>query len=47
MTITGERATAGRERARRRAARRTARSALLFLSPWIVGFVVFTAWPLV
>lgn len=47
MTITGERATVARERARRHAARRTTRSALLFLSPWIVGFVVFTAWPLI
>lgn len=35
-----------RERSRRRAARRNLRSALLFLSPWIVGFSVFTAWPL-
>jgi multiple sugar transport system permease protein len=31
----------------RRARRRNARAALLFLSPWIVGFLVFTAWPLV
>ena len=36
-----------RERSRKRAARRNLRSALLFLSPWIVGFTVFTAWPLV
>lgn len=35
-----------RTRARRRAARRNTRSALLFLSPWIIGFAVFTAWPL-
>ncbi|PWC03054.1 carbohydrate ABC transporter permease [Agromyces badenianii] len=36
-----------RERGRRRASRRNLRSALLFLSPWIVGFVVFTAWPMI
>lgn len=35
-----------RTRPRRRAARRNTRSALLFLSPWIIGFAVFTAWPL-
>ena len=35
-------------RARRRgAAWREARPALLFLSPWIVGFLVFTAWPMI
>ncbi len=32
---------------RRRAARRNTRSALLFLSPWLIGFAVFTAWPLI
>ncbi|WP_345801425.1 sugar ABC transporter permease [Microbacterium sp. AZCO] len=36
-----------RRRARRRARRRNLFSALLFLSPWIIGFVVFTAWPLI
>ena len=36
-----------RQRSRRRAARRNTRSALLFLSPWLIGFAVFTAWPLV
>jgi multiple sugar transport system permease protein len=36
-----------RERNRRRASRRNLRSALLFLSPWIVGFLVFTAWPMI
>src|SRR3712207_4215007 len=25
--------------------RRDTRAALLFISPWIVGFLVFTAWP--
>lgn len=30
----------------RAARRRETRSALLFISPWIVGFVVFTAWPI-
>ncbi|WP_461473287.1 carbohydrate ABC transporter permease [Microbacterium sp. HJ5] len=34
-------------RGRRRARRRYVGSALLFLSPWIVGFLVFTAWPLI
>ncbi|WP_425455157.1 carbohydrate ABC transporter permease, partial [Agromyces tardus] len=32
---------------RRRAARRNLFSALLFLSPWLIGFVVFTAWPMI
>ena len=36
-----------RERGRRRARRRNVLSALLFLSPWMVGFVVFTAWPMI
>lgn len=36
-----------RARSRRRARRRYVGSALLFLSPWIVGFLVFTAWPLI
>jgi multiple sugar transport system permease protein len=40
-------ASARRRRGRRRAARRNVGSALLFLSPWIVGFVVFTAWPMI
>ncbi|GHG51164.1 sugar ABC transporter permease [Flavimobilis marinus] len=29
----------------RRARRRDARAALLFLSPWLLGFAIFTAWP--
>lgn len=29
----------------RRARRRETRNALLFISPWIVGFLVFTLWP--
>ncbi|MBE0011082.1 sugar ABC transporter permease [Arthrobacter sp. AET 35A] len=29
----------------RAARRRTARAALLFLSPWIAGFLIFTLWP--
>ena len=33
--------------ARRRRGRRDTRAALLFISPWIVGFLVFTAWPIV
>jgi multiple sugar transport system permease protein len=36
-----------RARSRRRARRRHTRSALLFLSPWLIGFAVFTAWPLI
>lgn len=35
-----------RARQRRRARRRDFVAAMLFLSPWIVGFLVFTAWPL-
>ena len=35
----------GRSRARGRLERRDTRAALLFISPWIVGFLVFTAWP--
>ncbi|NQX13733.1 sugar ABC transporter permease [Microbacteriaceae bacterium VKM Ac-2855] len=31
---------------RRRARRRNTVSALLFISPWILGFAIFTAWPL-
>lgn len=31
--------------AQRRARRRDARAALLFLSPWLLGFAIFTAWP--
>jgi len=38
---------AARLRSRRRARRRYVGSALLFLSPWIIGFLVFTAWPLI
>jgi multiple sugar transport system permease protein len=37
----------GRQRSRRRAARRNLGSALLFLSPWLLGFAIFTAWPLI
>ena len=36
-----------RLRSQRKARRRNTRSALLFLSPWIVGFLVFTAWPMI
>ena len=32
-------------RSRGSTARRDTRAALLFISPWIVGFLVFTAWP--
>jgi multiple sugar transport system permease protein len=31
---------------RRRAKRRNLGAALVFLSPWIIGFLVFTAWPI-
>jgi multiple sugar transport system permease protein len=52
VTATADRRAAmhddqGRVRGRRRARRRYVGSALLFLSPWIIGFLVFTAWPLV
>jgi multiple sugar transport system permease protein len=30
---------------RRRAERRELMAALLFISPWIIGFLIFTAWP--
>jgi len=36
-----------RRRSRRRASRRNFGSALLFLSPWLIGFLIFTAWPLI
>jgi multiple sugar transport system permease protein len=41
-------AAPARARARRRtpSERRDARAAYRFLSPWIIGFVVFTAWPI-
>jgi multiple sugar transport system permease protein len=37
--------TGGRRRGRQE--RRDTRAALLFISPWIVGFLVFTAWPMI
>lgn len=36
-----------RARSRRAARRRNVGSALLFISPWLIGFAVFTAWPLI
>jgi multiple sugar transport system permease protein len=44
---THEHTDPARARGRRRARRRYVGSALLFLSPWIIGFLVFTAWPLI
>lgn len=47
--LTQRRGSAGRipvSPQRRRARRRNVLAALLFISPWIVGFLVFTAWPL-
>ncbi|RIQ18862.1 sugar ABC transporter permease [Jiangella rhizosphaerae] len=34
-------------RARRIGRRRETRAALLFISPWIIGFLIFTAWPII
>ncbi|WP_222851707.1 carbohydrate ABC transporter permease [Phytoactinopolyspora mesophila] len=34
-------------RAKRISRRRNTRAALLFISPWIIGFLVFTAWPII
>lgn len=33
--------------ARRRAERRNLIAALLFISPWLLGFLIFTAWPMI
>lgn len=33
-------------RARRRASRRNTLAALGFISPWLIGFAIFTAWPI-
>ncbi len=33
-------------RAQRKFRRRDTRAALLFISPWIIGFLIFTAWPM-
>jgi multiple sugar transport system permease protein len=38
---------ATRTAARRRAKRRNLGAALVFLSPWIAGFLIFTAWPII
>ncbi|MEU1972824.1 sugar ABC transporter permease [Microbacterium sp. NPDC019599] len=38
---------ASRTRSRRRARRREVTAAMLFLSPWLIGFLIFTAWPLI
>ncbi|MGP3535675.1 carbohydrate ABC transporter permease [Microbacterium sp. RD1] len=48
MTVVSE-ATVdeSRRRSRRRARRRNTGAALLFLAPWLIGFAVFTAWPLI
>lgn len=49
MTTTSTRtrsATADRRPGRRKRQRQDLRAALLFLSPWLVGFLVFTAWPI-
>lgn len=39
--------TGAAPRNRARARRRNLFSALLFLSPWMIGFLVFTAWPMI
>jgi multiple sugar transport system permease protein len=46
--VTAGRAGFGRSFRRPRSRRRVEmRAALLFLSPWIIGFLVFTAWPII
>jgi multiple sugar transport system permease protein len=48
-TIAGagtERQLAPPSPARRRAQRRSTAAALAFISPWLIGFAVFTAWPI-
>lgn len=45
MTATTTLGAAGRPRRLSPAQSRDLRGALLFISPWIIGFLVFTAWP--
>ncbi|WP_157157172.1 MULTISPECIES: sugar ABC transporter permease [unclassified Diaminobutyricimonas] len=47
--VTGQRRVppATRTAARRRAKRRNLGAALVFLSPWLAGFLIFTAWPII
>jgi multiple sugar transport system permease protein len=47
MTSLAEARSARARPSYRRARRRNLLAALLFLSPWIIGFSVFTAWPLI
>ena len=46
MTAAGAAVAASRRPGRRRMHRRESAAAFLFLSPWLIGFCVFTAWPL-
>ena len=46
MTAAGAAVVASRRPGRRRMHRRESAAAFLFLSPWLIGFCVFTAWPL-
>lgn len=43
---TGRQAKAELRPGQRRNQRRSARAALLFISPWILGVLIFTAWPI-
>jgi len=46
VTAAGAAVVASRRPGRRRMHRRESAAAFLFLSPWLIGFCVFTAWPL-
>src|SRR3954451_9465054 len=51
MAVAAPTREAGRSAPRRRPSwrvrHREARTALLFISPWLVGFLLFTAWPMI
>ena len=45
--VASSKSTSEADRARRATARKNVRAAMLFLSPWIIGFLIFTAWPVI